>query len=435
VTEQPILARFSLERVLAQLVARSGVAGATALGLFQQWWDTQNPGPGLGLGPHCDDEVLDGSGALNGYPYLCRPPPSEGGEAHADPFSDPDDNPGAYVPIGLFNRFDLAPGDGRHCGEHRIVYARRSGIADPNDRNLVIFEAVLPNPQPHRGLEGCRAIALAWANLSLIPRLDARADALERFYFEGTGLIPPVVDIAHFGDNAAGWGQIRTNQFMRASPRIWSLREFKLVRACGAEGCTAVTMLPATVKLNPFGPLFHPAAAHANAPAFQQHFVTQVAELAAPGLLAFGYVVPDVFNSGQSQATSSTAESNYVANLGEAPSAFRGAIEAALAPLGTDLTATDVVRRAQVLSCAGCHRLSNGAPLGGGLVWPPSLGFTHITERQTEIDADGVTRYVVSEALTTTLLPRRKQVLEDFLDGRPLPTRRPEDPIGGLRTH
>ncbi len=69
VTEQVILARFPLRRVLERLVAQSEVPGLTALGLFQQWWDTQNPGPGLGLGPHCDDQRdSDGNPSLNGFP-------------------------------------------------------------------------------------------------------------------------------------------------------------------------------------------------------------------------------------------------------------------------------------------------------------------------------------------------------------------------------
>lgn len=49
-------------------------------------------------------------------------------------------------------------------------------------------------------------------------------------------------------------------------------------------------------------------------------------------------------------------------------------------------------------SCAGCHRLNNGVAVGGGLVWPKSLGFTHVSEQATEV-VDGVTRFVISPAL------------------------------------
>ena len=78
VTEQTILARFPFERVLEQLVMQSGVPQLTSLELFQQWWDTQNSGPGLGLGPHCDDTVDAVTPVINGFPYTCRPAPAEG---------------------------------------------------------------------------------------------------------------------------------------------------------------------------------------------------------------------------------------------------------------------------------------------------------------------------------------------------------------------
>ena len=104
--------------------------------------------------------------ALNEYPYDCRPDPSEGAEATSDPFTGESASPDAYIPIGLFNRFDLAPFDGAHCGEYRIIYARRSGVADGTRRNLIIFEATLANPSPKRGLEGCYAAAKFWANLT-----------------------------------------------------------------------------------------------------------------------------------------------------------------------------------------------------------------------------------------------------------------------------
>src|SRR6185369_2994779 len=87
VTEQTILARFSLQRVLTQLAAQSGVAGVTALQLFQQWWDTQNPGPGSYAGAHCDDQIDPALGTvINGYPYLCRYG-AEGTQASCDPFA------------------------------------------------------------------------------------------------------------------------------------------------------------------------------------------------------------------------------------------------------------------------------------------------------------------------------------------------------------
>ena len=442
VTEQPILARFSFQRVLDQLVAQSGVPGMTSLQLFRQWWDTQNPAPGLGGSHHCDSEVDgDGNPVLNTYPYGCRPAVTqeEGIEAASNPFISND--PGEYIPIGLFNRFDLAPANGAHCGEHRIVYARRSGITNSSSRNLIILEANLPNPVPEIGLLGCLPAVKFWADLTKQSNIEKRAVALDDFYFKGLANFPPVIHVNHFGNNAAGVGQIRTNQFLQTAvtPRVWLLREFKLVRTCNGGNCTALEMVPATVKGNPFGPLFSPAGTHPQTAAFQQDFITQVARLSANTLAGIDMKTPDVFNSGQSIENAST-ENNYVAQFGTDPSAFRTAIQGALTTLGSSLTPDEIVGRAEALSCAGCHRLSANPntpgvpPIGGGLVWPSSLGFTHITETATEV-AGGVTRFVISPALLNSFLPKRKQVVDDFLNDKPPVVIDPTDPIGGRRTH
>ena len=436
VTEQAILQRFSLQRVLTQLVSQSGVPGLTAKKLFQQWWDVFNPKPGLGLGPHCDDAVDPSLGpVLNGYPFTCRAAPSEGAQASCDPFATPE-TACAYVPIGLFNRFDLAPENGAYCGEYRIVYAKKTGVLATDDRNLVIFEAAMPNPLPLLGLEGCRPVADFWANLTNVADVEARAAALEGFYFNGMLAVPPfppVIHISHFGDNAAGRGQVRSNQFsIPSTPRIWSLREFKLKRTCGLLSCSALRLLPVTVKGNPYGRLFDPALVHAKASAFQSYLPSQVASLSGGTLADINLTVPDTYNTGQSEANGT--ENNYVVNFGTAPSALRTALAAQLSALSSSLTPDDIVARAQAVSCAGCHRLSNNAPLGDGLVWPPSLGFTHITERETET-VGGQTRYLLSAALLDDFLPLRKQVFEDYLNHSLLLKLIPLRPIGGFCVH
>jgi len=60
VTDENILAQFSFQSVMQQLATQGAVAGVDRMTLFRQLWDTQNPAPGLNLGPHCDD-VRDGS--------------------------------------------------------------------------------------------------------------------------------------------------------------------------------------------------------------------------------------------------------------------------------------------------------------------------------------------------------------------------------------
>ena len=436
VTDAPILARFPLKRVLDQLAAQSGVAGLTSLGLFQQWWDVMNPRPGLGRGPHCDDQVDATLGpVLNGFPYTCRSAPSEGAQASCDPFAA--GSSCAYVPIGLFNRFDLMPENGAYCGEYRIVYAKASGVANPDDRNLIIFEAALPNPLPLLGLEGCRSVVEHWASLSDIDDVETRAARLEQLYFEGILVavppVPAVLRIEHFGDNSAGRGQIRTNQFSNPTPRIWSLREFKLKRNCGLLSCSSLQVVPVTAKDNPYGPLFG-ASTHTKTAAFQSHLPSQVQALSGATIPDIDEDIPDAYNSGQSQATSLTPETNYLANLGVETSPLRSALGSSLATAGSSLTPDHIVSRVQALSCAGCHRFSNGADLGGGIIWPSSLGFTHVTERETEV-ADGVTRYVLSEALVGTFLPHRKDVFERYLSKSLILRLLPLRPIGGFCVH
>ena len=432
VTEQTILSRFSLQRVLDQLATQSGVPGLTALQLFQQWWDTQNPAPGSYAGPHCDDNV-DGTGAsvLNGYAYLCRDT-AEGAQATCDPFAA--SSGCAYIPIGLFNRFDQAPENGAHCGEYRIVYAKQSGIASTSDRNLLIFEAALPNPHPQQGLKGCQQILDTWADLSSVNSVSARADALEDFYFDGQGDVGPVIAVGNFGANTLGAGQIRTNQFSNTTTG-WSLREFKLLRSCVGQVCSALRFTPVTDKNNAFGPLFAPGSALPNAPAFQSFFPSQVTGLAAASIPQFDIATPDTFNTGQSQASGTTAlEMKYPDHFGASPSTLRSDIQSQLATLGSTVTPDQVVLRAQALSCAGCHRLSNGVALGGGLTWPASLGFTHVTERETEV-VGGETRFRISDALVNVFLPARQQILEDFLNDRPHPPKGPDHPLNGWRSH
>ena len=47
----------------------------------------------------------------------------------------------------------------------------------------------------------------------------------------------------------------------------------------------------------------------------------------------------------------------------------------------------------------------------------------------------GVTRFVISPALLNSFLPKRKQVVDDFLNDKPPVVIDPTDPIGGRRTH
>jgi hypothetical protein len=408
---------ISLEDVLGRLARESQIPGLQAIDLWDQWWDTQNTSPGLGLGLNCDDFVdTQGNPAINGFPIEC--PRNEGNEINATPF-DPRSN-SFYEPIALVNRMDLMPADGSNCGEYRVIFARRSGENNALRRNLLIFEATLPNPNPGCEADGCRAVAEFWAMLSRVDDPLVRADLLRGFYLEGLPDqgVEPVIRIGHF---APGAGQIRTNQFLNTatSSVVWQLREYKLAMFCtDSIGNCGLQFVPVTVKTNPWGDLFDEASPERRARPFMRHFITQVDELAAPGLNRFFNAIPDEFNAGQSNSQGS--ENNYVSHF-DPSGLFARVIGRRLNRLGSNLSPTEIVRRSQTQSCAGCHQLSNQSPanlLGDGLVWPPSLGFVHVTERDTDI-IDSALHFRISPALENVFIPHRERVFERYLRNLP----------------
>lgn len=407
VTDPEVMAQFPFQDVMNQIVARASVGAQTSLQLYKQWWDTQNDAAHAQTqGPHCDDQKTLGQPSVNGFPIQC--PRQEGTLAATNPFVGT--GPDTYLPIGVVNRFDLAPSDGSHCGEYRVVYGKRSGLTNPLDRNLIIFEARLPNPHPEQGLDGCTDVASFWGDLTNDNNASSRATKLRSFYFTGLPGFAPVIDPAHFFGSENGSGQIRTNQFMSGRPYLggpplaqqWQLREFRLTRPCAAGVCRLVVR-ESSVKNNPFGGLF--ALSGNSTQAFRDDFLqNQLPLLITNDINAISLSTPLSFNAGQS--SEQDASNDYGAQLAQNP-AFAAQIEARLDQLGRpDLSADNAADRATTQSCAGCHQLSPGTNLGGGVVWPASNVFTQIDENRT-----------LSPALTTTFLPHRKQVLEAFLCG------------------
>lgn len=420
VTEKTVVSRaFSLEEVLGKIARDSGVPGLSARDLWLQWWDTQNPKPGLGLGLHCDDGVdAPADAMLNGFPIQC--PRNEGAEIHVDPFDPSADS--FYKPIALVNRFDLAPPDGAHCGEYRVIFGRKSGVNDDFDRNLIIFEAVLPNPQPGCGLEGCRRVAKFWERLSRVDNPLRRARMLRTFYLEGFPEhgIEPVIQLAHF---SPGSGQIRSNQFLPGTEQqIWQLREFKLALLCTADGGPCrLLFAPVTVKTNPFGELFSEDFTDPRTFPFMRHMLTQVENLSQADLNRFFNVIPGNFNAGQSNAQG--PENNYPIHFTDSPH-FEQALQVRLDALGSSLDPVHLIRRSTTQSCAGCHQLNNNPPanqLGDGLEWPESLDFTHVDEGPA-VQIGGVPHFEISPALEDVFLPHREGIFERYLADLPCVT-------------
>jgi len=421
VTDPTALGGFPLSAVMSQIVSTGSTSGQTARGLYQQMVDTLNDkAHGAATGPHCDDVLTGGKPSINGFPIEC--PRQEGALATTDPFGT---GPDGYAPIGIVNRFDLAPASGSNCGQYRLVYGKNSGKTAFNDRMLLIFEAVLPNPNPAAGIAACLPVAQFWDGLTSDTSATSRASKLKSFYFTGLSGFAPVIDAKHYGvGERTDTGQIRANMFMNVKGgQQWELREFRLSQTCNVAACSLVAR-NTFAQTNPFGGLF--GGTDSPSTAFQASFLNQVPRLAATTLNAIGMSTPDVDNAGESDEQDSS--NNYASQAaGNAP--FLASISSELASIGrSDLTPTNVLDRATTQSCAGCHQLSVSHPLGAGLVWPASNGFTQIDESSR-----------LSPALTGTFLPFRAQVLVNFINGQcgitvsPAPPAPDSDPttIGG----
>jgi hypothetical protein len=408
VTDQVILKNFTFERVIKQITNGSSTTPAQ---LYKQWWGLEKQ----------DDEI-------NGFKVDGR---IEAELASTDPFKD--NSPDGYEPIGLFNRFDLAESEGKDCGEHRIIFAKRSGMSQSDadaifKRNFIIFEAVLPNPladKPTKAerLQGCVPVAHFWATLSrpAFATASKRAQALDDFYFKGLaadGLtFDPVVDADHYGKDG---GQVRTNQFVQRQPtdtnnlQPWMLREFHVVRQSSKLSMQAVT-----VHNNPAPELFSGTSAEAKA--FQQVLVEQVTadKLGVTGADAeslFTWDIPEKFLAGQSNAQIDDYRDELAKNQD-----LQGAIADKLKQESiSGLTPDDVVARATALSCGGCHHKATGDDMGGfkfplSTGGPAGLRFVQVSERDTERGPDGA-RFQISPALDKVFLPFRRKVLVDFIN-------------------
>ncbi|MCA9620703.1 MAG: hypothetical protein KC731_16885, partial [Myxococcales bacterium] len=171
VNEPSVLAELTFEKVLEQLATSAG-AEVDAIGVYQRWWDGLNPASEAATSEavHCDETTPPET--LNGFPITC--PKLEGELAHILPIE-------GYSPVAAVNRFDLAPPDGANCGEARVVFSLESALLFVH---MVIFEALLPNPEPELGLAGCRPWVNVWLGLEDASTPDA-AQRLAALYLTG----------------------------------------------------------------------------------------------------------------------------------------------------------------------------------------------------------------------------------------------------------
>jgi hypothetical protein len=398
VTDEAVLAQFSFARVMNQIRATSNTAPVSSLAVWKAWMATFGSSSAPG---DCNDPNID----PNKYGMQC-PRTHELELSTINPFAA---SPTVtFLPVAVVNRFDLAPSNGANCGEYRVVYAMSSTVATPSGRGFIIFEAALPNPNPTQGISACLPVAQFWQALSQDASATSRAAKLARFYFSGTAVagFSPVVQAAHYGlatnGGAPTAGQIRTNFFVDFAE--WHLREFKTHRQCtdvNDEATCKLALAQQPVKANPANEVFDGTSAHA--PAFQSAFVAQVPRLAVLGDPAkISMATSSVFNEWES-----VSQRTDVVYRTHANATIKADIQTKLTQMGSTLTVANILDRATTQTCAGCHELSNGVSLGGGETWPSSLGFVQIDESSN-----------LSPALTRVFLPRRKVVLEAFINAR-----------------
>jgi len=402
VTDQAILDAFPYERVMNALVARSGTR-TTAVRLYQQLFDTQNPRPGLVTreAPHCDDFTVDARPAFNGLPRRCPTP--EGALANSDPFTR-----GDHIPLALVNRFDLAAVDGSNCGQYRIIFARKSDSR--LDRLHFIFEAVLPNPDRAAGIAGCKAVAQFWADLSLVDSISERRARLDRFFFSGIPGFEPVIDPAHYSAESGGGIRTMHNTGALLGNRFYQFR-------LATRGVDLVAE-PDVLENTPFGRFFDATYETDKANRFRDAFVANVRTLAIRDENLFFADVPREFllaesNPGQSE-TDVVFEIPFLRSQFTPQGAvFSARINAELQKAGSRLSPLEIVTRAQRLSCAGCHFFRGNVEGQGDSILGVEF-YQHISESFTERGEAGP-RFVISRTMQEDFLPHRMEILRNYL--------------------
>jgi hypothetical protein len=413
VTDKAIVSSssFTLDRVLTQLVARSGVTSVTAQQLIRQMFDTQTPRPGLAdaTAPHCDDTILNGVPSFNGFPRRC---PTAEATLAATPYTSDE-----WFTLGLINRFDVAPPDGSNCGQYRLVFAHRENDPSKIQRLHLIFEAVLPNPHPEAGLAGCRPVAQFWSDLSSIDSMDLRRQRLEKFFFEGLDGFAPVVDPPNFAEP----GGIRSLQ-QRAPPGGQRFYQVRLAKNCEAGDCT-LRMVPDVIENSPFGLLADGRNTSSAAHAFRDEFIKQVATLAIDDINLFHMQIPKQFlmveSNPNNDVNTEAIDAAFDAGKTSAEGAdFKNRIQAELTRAGSTITPENVMRRAAFESCFACHGLNGNVGLGGGvtIAFSPKFASQFISEDNLDDgEAGPQSRFGVDPIIQTQFAPHRMQILQDFL--------------------
>lgn len=415
ITDPAVLAELPLEKVVTQLLQYQGVAWKPEE-LVQRLFDGMNTDADGEFDDvfHCDSPDNPALFNKSGDTFTC--PRAEGQLAHSTGLLK-DGDPDSFFPVAVVNRFDLTPIDGSKCGQYRIIYAKRSGLDDPNNRVFLIFEAALANPTPGC-LEACRPVAQFWKSLET-KSTDEIATHVRTFFFAGIPGFRAAIHPQHFGlgveDQGYGGtepGQIRVSMHMQDN---WDMRElhFGMHPSFGTPLFT-----PASVKNNPVASYFGPNPNDSGmGEAYRSQFVwNELLSLAAKDMKDMRMFTSPEFN-GVESLLGGEKKNDYFANATSAGDmtfidALNEQIQAqglnASCPADDPLDAEAVLKRATTQSCAGCHApkelIGEDRSIGCGLTWPDSIGQSHVTEKGER-----------SPALKEVFLPHRADVLQTFL--------------------
>ena len=335
-----------------------------------------------------------------------------------------------WKPLAVSNRFDLAPTGGENCGEARVSFFMPPGSVTAPARSFIIFESVLPNPQPELGLDGCRAVQSFWHGLATIADPAARGAKLAQAFLTGEPSLTaagfkPFLTFENFGEHK---GRVRTETFGVAGVVPgWDFREFRI----NANGSAAELPVAQSFSITAFASSDHPKAAQC-----RQELLNALGTLTpAPANLNFlGLDIPPACFDGASGNFGNRPEE--LVTLGVQPE-FATALQARAAVLApaANLTAVQVAARLSFGgTCIGCHfRPDQTAQrnLGEGLVLPvvtpvgtesiDDVDFTMVNNlRKEPCAANGPDAtqncFKLSPVLGGIFLPHRKTVLESYLN-------------------
>lgn len=339
---------------------------------------------------HCGDESIDGSPTLNGFRIDCN-------RAEAQHVNDMQN----FFATAFVNRMDLAPANGAHCGQQRMIFANPS-----QGRTFIILEAQIPNPAPELGIDGCRPLAQFWLDQNSISDPTVRGSRLAQAFLTG-GV--PELDAAGFGpfytaeNLTVGSGQIRTNQF---DSFPWTLREFKL--AIDGDQLRAI---PFPVAESPNGALWDSGSGLSQGAACRESFLNAMDGVLTDNMTLMSFVVDQACKDSESRNDFSE---DYASQM--SPD-FRDQIQEKLDTLMIPLRPEDIANRARFSgSCIGCHNEAAFTDLGNGITAPPSEDFPQVVEfAETCSGGEQGNCFRTSSALRQVFLPQRLQVMSNLL--------------------